>query len=195
MRTFSERLVFARRAAGYERAIDAIKRLRLGRNYYQYENGLRAPSPKVLVFLAQHFKVSAEWLLTGKGAAPTKKGGVPLIGNVGAGAAVYPLESTVFEHIEPPPGCPDGAFALRVVGDSMYPVYEDGFILICIPVINITDIVNRRAVVDLEDGRRLVKRVTNGSRSGLFTLSSHNQSDIRDVRIAAAARIRWIEEP
>lgn len=114
------------------------------------------------------------------------------MGYVGAGARVFPIDVEL-EPIEPPPGCPDNAFGLIVRGDSMAPIYEDGDVLICVAEPDPTALLNRRAVVDLDTGERLVKKLIRGAGDGLFTLLSHNGSAIPDVRIESAARIRWVQ--
>lgn len=120
---------------------------------------------------------------------------VAVEGYVGAGAAVFPFDEGTFEPIEPPFGAPEGAIAFIVRGDSMYPAYRDGTFLIAVREDDIHRIVNARAVVTLEDGRRFVKDVGPGSSDGLFTLYSHNASPIPDVRIVAAARVIGTKEP
>lgn len=116
-------------------------------------------------------------------------------GFVGAGAAVFPLDEGAFEPIEPPFGVPEGATAFIVRGDSMFPAYRDGTFLITVREPDIHRIVNRRAVVTLDDGRRYVKDVGNGTAPGLFTLYSHNAAPIPDVRIVEAARVIGTKEP
>lgn len=114
---------------------------------------------------------------------------------MGAGAAVFPLDEGAFEPIEAPFGCPDGALAFVVRGDSMYPAYADGTFLICVKVHDIHSIIHKRAVVTLEDGRRYVKDIGPGSAPDLFTLYSHNAAPIPDVRIVLAARVIGTKEP
>lgn len=77
----------------------------------------------------------------------------------------------------------------------MYPAYRDGTYIIALPVADVHALLNTRAVVTLEDGRRYVKDIGPGSRNGLFTLFSHNASPIPDVRIIAGARVLGSKEP
>ena len=114
---------------------------------------------------------------------------------VGAGAAVFPLDEGGFDPIEPPFGAPEGAIAFVMRGDSMYPAYRDGTFLIAVREDDIHRILNTRAVVTLDDGRRFVKDVGPGSAPGLFSLYSHNAAPIPDVRIVAAARVIGTKEP
>lgn len=119
---------------------------------------------------------------------------VPLLGYVGAGAAIMPYDVSVLEYIEPPPDCPEGAFGLRIVGDSQWPLFEDGEILICVTAANLLDLLNRYCVVDLADGRRLLKRLERSSAQG-WRLTSLNAPPIDNVSIASAARIEWRRPP
>lgn len=120
---------------------------------------------------------------------------VPVEGYVGAGAAVFPIDDGAFEPIEPPFGTPEGAVAFVVRGDSMYPAYRAGTFIIAITEADVRALLNTRAVVTLDDGRRYVKDVGPGSRAGLFTLFSHNAAPIPDVRIIAGARVLGTKEP
>jgi len=114
---------------------------------------------------------------------------------VGAGAAVYSVSNEGgFDPIEPPFGTPANAIAFIVRGDSMYPAYRDGTYIIVEAVDDPRDLINRRAVVTLEDGRRLLKDVLLGSRADLFTLVSHNAPPITDVRIVTGARVIGTKE-
>lgn len=61
------RLQQARRDAGYRFAVDAAERLRLHvQNVRDHEAGRRTIQPGQLVKYAKHYKVSIDWLMTGK---------------------------------------------------------------------------------------------------------------------------------
>lgn len=63
-----ERLAAARKAAGYESAADAARAL--GASYPTYaghENGSSGFKHKTAVVYARKFRISLEWLLTGRG--------------------------------------------------------------------------------------------------------------------------------
>lgn len=77
----------------------------------------------------------------------------------------------------------------------MYPAYREGTFIIAMKTDDLMSIVNARAVVTLEDGRRMVKDVGLGTKPGLFTLFSHNAAPIPDVRIVDAARVLGTMEP
>lgn len=159
------------------------------------ENGNKTFGREAAVAYAQAFGVRLEWLLSGKGTMRNTRSAVPVEGYVGAGAAVFPLDEGAFEPISPPFGAPDGAVAFIVRGDSMYPAYRNGTFIIAMPTDDVKTLVNARAVVTLEDGRRFIKDVGPGSRNGLFSLYSHNAAPLPDVRIVRGARVIGTKEP
>lgn len=70
METPADRLRHARIEAGFQKASDAIKRFGwTEQTYYSHENGRRSFHDDAPEY-AWAFKVSLEWLLTGKGAKP-----------------------------------------------------------------------------------------------------------------------------
>lgn len=137
---------------------------------------------------ARAYRVPPEWLLYGRNAprwAWTK-----VISHVGAGAQVIPLDEP-FEEIEPPPGASAAAFALIVRGDSMAPAMGSGDILICEWRDDPSRYIGKTVIADLEDGRRLVKKLARGPTSRTFTLIGHDASMIEDVRLTRIAEILW----
>ena len=191
------RLREARIAAGLDRK-QVAERLGFANEstVQHHENETNRTRPDILEAYSILYKVSIDWIVTSYGRGPGSRiCGVPLVGKIGAGAAVYPIDVDVFDEIEPPPGCPPGALAFRVEGDSQYPAYSDGDIVVALPCEDIHDIVNREAVVVLDDQRRLLKRVAIGSAPGLFHLHSHNAPSIHDVRIVSFMKVKFIVRP
>lgn len=116
---------------------------------------------------------------------------VPVVSYVGAGAEVFPFDE-VFEEIDAPPGAPKESFAVIIQGDSMYPMFFDGDHLVVEWIDDPRDLIgDRSAIVELKDGRRLVKQMTAGAQLNTFTLLSHNSPAIPNVRVKRAARIIW----
>lgn len=118
---------------------------------------------------------------------------VPLIGIVGAGQAVYPINDGANDMVEAPENALDSTVAVEVRGESMLPWLEDGWLIYYSRHLPPEELVNRRAVVQLEDGRLLVKTIQHGSQSGLWSLSSTNAAPITDVAVRWAAPIDWIK--
>ena len=68
MATLSDRIRHARIAAGFQHARDASKAFGWSENTYRSaENGQRPPGRETLIVYARAFRVSLEWLLTGRG--------------------------------------------------------------------------------------------------------------------------------
>ena len=192
-----ERLVKAREAAGYASAADAARAMGVGLStYYNHENGSRklsVPGPRY----ARFFRVSLDWLLTGRGEMKTKETRLvlPILGKVGAGAVV--------DMPDDPAGSPDlgdlevtleGDFILELEGDSQWPRYLPGERIIVEGQPRPPErLVNGYAVVQiLGDGRRLLKMLRRGRSPGRYRLESHNAPPEDDVELLAAWRVKGV---
>jgi phage repressor protein C with HTH and peptisase S24 domain len=130
-----------------------------------------------------------------------------VVGRIGAGAEIQPE----FEQL-PPEGLYEirsdfpvtiNALAFEVAGESMWPRYDPGDIVICgREGSDLNQIINWEAAVLTRDGRRYLKKVRRGSKVGLFDLESHNAPPIKDVKIEWAAEViqviragRWKKMP
>lgn len=157
--------------------------------YNHHENGTNGLSRAGSRY-ARFFKVSLDWLSDGRGPMRTARSqGLPIVGEVGAGAQVHAIEEdtagSALDETEWPD--PERVAALRVRGDSQYPRYQAGeLILFERDPRSLDRLVNHYAVVDCADGRRLVKLLRTGRRPGVFRLESHNASPEDDVEIRAA---------
>jgi len=159
----------------------------------RYESGERDPSLTHLRALASVFDAPIAVITE-------EQREIPVLGYVGAGAEVHTIDDYArgdgMDHIEPPPGVPPDAIALRVRGDSMLPAYHDGDHIIYDHQAAGADIghyVGRECVVRLVDGRTFIKTLGRGSRNGLWTLWSYNAAPMQDVLVEWAARVKWIE--
>lgn len=118
-------------------------------------------------------------------------------GYVGAGAEVILFDDqeaqSNFDEIPVPPGTDNDGLALIVRGDSMYPKYESGEVIV---VANrdhsIDSLIGLTCYVRLADKRAFLKMLAKGTQPGLWTLRSHNAPDIEDVEIEAAYPIDWV---
>lgn len=123
---------------------------------------------------------------------------LPVVGYVGAGAAVYPIDDNAhgqgFATVERPPFVKGEAVAVEVRGDSLIPVAEDGWRLVYVGEQTIIeeDVLNRLCVVALTDGRILVKRLIRGSDPQRYHLVSTNAPMIENAEILWAAKVRAI---
>jgi phage repressor protein C with HTH and peptisase S24 domain len=122
---------------------------------------------------------------------------VPVVGEIGAGAAVYPVEGDTTTrttgYVRAARGF--GAVeALRVRGDSMWPVYRDGdWVFVENRESSFPLERDKEYILDLADGRRLLKAVE-PSRDGRYNLISYNAPPERDVEIVRAHKVRYVRK-
>ncbi len=136
---------------------------------------------------------------------------IPVIGDVGAGAKIYPFDDLplmregMSEHeqefincdfVDAPYGVyPAGVVALRVRGDSMLPFMPDGTVVFyerrsgqC------SDHIGKLCVVQLSDGQALLKVVRRGYSYGRYNLESYNAPLIEDAEVRWCAKITFIQQ-
>jgi len=156
------------------------------------------PSGDMLKAIADFANTTVERLLGTDDLAAVPGNMLPVVGLVGAGASVFPYDDFPkgdgMDHIERPEFIKGQAVAVEVRGDSLLPVAEDGWRLIYSGEQTLTEseILNRLCVVQLEDGRALVKRVMRGSQPGRYHLVSTNAPMIEDVALQWAAPVKAI---
>ena len=127
---------------------------------------------------------------------------IPVVGHAGAGDSVLNFDDHPkghgLEEVDCPPGADaDKVVAVRVKGDSMLPVYEDGDVLYFtrerdgVP----TNCLNKTCIVKLADDGVLVKKVTRGSKPGHFHLISKNPAvpPMVDIPILWASRVIFVK--
>jgi transcriptional regulator with XRE-family HTH domain len=194
MVTVADRLRQAREAAGYESAREAAATLGLSYSTYAgHENGSRGPKREQLMQYARKFKVSTDWLLTGRGQAPVEPREVPVLGFVGAGAAAnYFAEGQgPFETVPAPEDSTPDTVAVEIRGDSLGAVFNQWLVFydeVRSPVT--PDMIGRLCVVGLNDDRVLVKQIQRSRVPGLFHLVSNTEAPILDVEIGWAAKVK-----
>jgi hypothetical protein len=116
-------------------------------------------------------------------ALPNENRTILVMGYIGAGAEVYPInDGDGLLEVEADVPVPPGAVGAVVRGDSMYPVFEDGdLVAYGGEPLTPEQAVGKTCIVQLSDGRMLIKKVRFGSKPGLYTLTSWNAPDIEDV--------------
>lgn len=173
------RLRQAREARRYPSARKAAEAM--GANYSSYtqhENGTRSLSAGAAQRYARFYRVSLDWLMTGRGEmAPRERraAALPFMGTVGAGSSVESLGDAAWaqaaDWIDLPN--PDETFALTVKGDSGEPRYHHGDTIMVSRRPRLPEeMIGRYCVLDLADGRRVLKRL--GRVRGVFVLESQN---------------------
>ena len=168
---------------------DAVRNLRRA-----VQNGeRRGITTDTLSALAPVLKTTASWLMEGTTEAPSSSS-LRIVGRIGAGAEILPE----YEQLPPEglydldvalPLSPD-TIAFVVEGDSMWPRYNAGDVVVCSDAEHDPAMITgREAAVRTGDGKRYLKTIRRGKEQDTFDLESHNAPPIRDVEIAWASPI------
>ena len=175
----AERLRAARKMAQYASTAAAARALGIGETtLVNHENGSRGFTKSAARY-AKFFRVSLEWPMEGKGEMKPKKlsQSIPLMGIVSAGSSVLPVQDAAGDGLIDTITLPEPGHiaALLVKGDSMYPRFMDGEIILYDPVPRTPGgMVGHYAVVQTLDGRMMIKRLRAAAKQDHWTLWSHN---------------------
>jgi transcriptional regulator with XRE-family HTH domain len=169
------------------------------------EKGTRRLNEDNLTIIARALNCSPEDLIG------TQKV-VPVIGEVGAGGEVFPIDDLPLiprcvsdsdrdlincDWVDAPPGnYPDGIVALRVKGNSMLPFMPQGTVVYYAERFDggaPDHCISSLCIVRLRDGKTLLKIVRKGQEHGRFDLQSYNMETITDVELAWCAPIVFIK--
>lgn len=197
METVADRLKWARKKAGFDTPTEAARAHEWPvSTYLGHENGDRIPSREAAKRYARAFRVRWDWLLEGGGSPTGKPATAPVLGYVGAGAQVFPVDDFPqgggLDEVDLPPGAPVGAVAVIARGDSMYPRYFDGERLFYITRdLPPSELIGQECVVKLKDGPTMVKIIRKGARPRRFNLESWNAAPLEDQDIEWAAPVKW----
>jgi hypothetical protein len=189
------RLRQARASAGYARPIDAADAFGWKRTtYFSHENGHRGISRDPIARYATAFRVSADWLAYGEGPmriGPRRIRIEGLVGDLVNIEAGFHLEEQ--GETEIPDGIDPDEFAAFRVGDDPYPACLPGdVILVARHHGPPEELIGRRCMITLKDGRRRIGTLLHGSQVGLFVLASY-AAPLLDIEILDAAPIAWIK--
>ncbi len=141
-----------------------------------------------LVRLADYFQLSVDDLI--------EEPDVPVLGKVGAGGTILfePEDNLDGPFVPRPPGADGRIMALEVVGNSMFPKYEDGDIIYVRKEIDgiPPHAIGEYCAIRTADGGTFLKLLAKGSRPGRYTLRSLNAPDMEDEEVVWAAPVRWV---
>lgn len=121
-------------------------------------------------------------------------GSIGVMGRVGAGSIIDPeLEQIPPEGLYTvtlPFNVPAEMVGFVIEGDSMYPKYEPGDVIVVYKDqrLDVSAYVGQLVVILTEDGRRYLKKLFSGTRAGLYRLESFNAAPIHDVSVV------WVGE-
>lgn len=212
LKTRGERLRYAR-AKHFKSARAAAAALDMPRATYGAHERAETPGgrdydPNDAERYGRKFKVTPEWLLTGRGRGPdsemTKlildpeapeeltKPTVKVVGYVGAGAKAhfYAVAQGDLDEVDAPDGATKDTVAVEIRGESLGPLFDRWLVFYDEVRRPITpDLVGHPCVVGLADERVLIKKVKNGHKPGLYHLISATEPPIEDVEIEWAAKV------
>ena len=198
MKTPGERLIWARlNRTDFTSGTDAARAFGWTvSTYLGHENGDRNPSRAAAERYAARYGVRWEWLLTGQG-NPVAPNIVSVMGRIGAGAEIMPdfeqLPPDGLYQIEVPIEIPHDAIAFEVEGDSMWPRYDGGDVVICWREgTDVRQVIGWEAAVRTADGRRYLKRILEGGAPRTFDLESYNAPIIRGVKLDWVSRVNLV---
>lgn len=169
----------------------------------QWESGDTRPRSAKLSGLTRFLGVRLAWLLDGTGPmspnasfSPPLRATVPVVGQIGAGAEMFPYDDHPLGHgLEevPSPSGVDGGdlVAVSIKGDSMRPM-KDGWLMFYrrdqsgVPA----ECRNQLCVVRIaDDGPTMVKELRWTKTPGRYNLLSWNADPIEDVALDWAAKV------
>lgn len=159
------------------------------------ESGERNLSVKNLNLFAHALEIEPKEILAIT--AARKPNVVAVMGRIGAGAEILPDDEQIppegLYEIETPFPLPEEAEAYEVKGESMWPRYDDGDIIICWRQGNIPEeMLGWEAAVKTSTGHRYLKRVLRGAEKGTYDLESHNAPPIRSVQLVWVAAVQSV---
>ena len=153
--------------------------------FIKLERGERRLTSDYILSAAKAFGVSEAEVIS-------EKGTVPLVGYVGAGAVAhyYTAADDPGEEVPMPENGNDRTVAVEARGDSLGSFFNQWLVYYDeIRTPPTSDMIGKLCVVELIDGRVLVKKLMRGSRPGLYHLLSQFESPIEDAEIVWAAKV------
>lgn len=191
------RLSASREAAGFKSARAAA--LECGwpeSSYRSHEAGTRTIGLDDADKYAKRFqsagvKVSARHILFGADSAGVVLT-VPVVGYVGASATTHLFADGQgpFDEVPAPDGASERTVAVEIRGDSLGSFFDRWLVFYDdVHEPPRSELLGKPCIVGLVDGRVLIKKLTRGRDSSVFTLLSNVEAPIYDVRVAWAARV------
>lgn len=147
-----------------------------------YERDEYAPPPDIVERLARALDTSPEYLLFGR---HPRRSAVPLVGRIGPGGLAEPAELGTLALKD------DQLLGWRVDDETMLPAYRPGQVALVLAAAEprLEALLGRDALVELADGRRLLRRLLPGARPELFDLAAWNAPTLLGASLASARRV------
>lgn len=156
----------------------------------KYEDGSHPMGPEILQRASRRFDISPSYILFGDEIIYAQRT-ARVVGRVGAGAVVEAIQQGDPDLVEVPSPLEE-ASAYKVTGDSCYPIFEDGDLLVVrgFQRLNPREFLGRYCVVETAQGHGFVKKVVRGvsvvGQGATFNLESPNAPTIPNVQIISA---------
>jgi repressor LexA len=128
------------------------------------------PSIDTLQKISEYFNVSTDYLLTGKDPIkkPTKGVWIPVMGEIAAGIPLEAITNIIdYEEITKKPSDKSEYFGLKVKGDSMFPYYLTGDVVI---VKKQPDVETGQVAIVLVDGENATVKKINKTDKGIMLI-------------------------
>ncbi len=147
-----------------------------------YERDEYAPPPDIVERLARALDTSPEYLLFGR---HPRRSLIPLVGRIGPGGLAEPAELGTLALKD------DRLLGWRVEDDTMLPAYRPGQVALVLAAaeVRLEALAGRDVLVELADGRRLLRRLLPGARPELFDLAAWNAPTLVGASLASARRV------
>lgn len=133
---------------------------------------------------------------------PSEDGEVPIVGYIGAGAEVFPIDDYPKGQGIGDVPCPRGVDPARTVaaivrGSSMEPLIPEGWLVFYSrdPEQDVAGVVGKLCVVKVVDGATMLKQVRRGYSPGRFNLVSSNAGILEDQALEWASPVRHMQAP
>lgn len=193
LKEIGDRIAYLRNKAGLTQA-ELAKLIGVNQsNIARWEMNAQAPRQMAAGNLATALGTTTDWLI--KGGELESSNTRKIVGLVGAGGSVSPCDDdNDLGYIDPPFLTPKDSVAVEVRGDSMVPLMEEGDLVLYrmdAPFI-LQDCINRRCVVQTEEGSVYVKRLRFAQMEGCFDLESMNAPTLKNQRIVWAGPVLGI---
>jgi repressor LexA len=119
---------------------------------------------------------------------------VPVLGKIGAGGCVLFEQTDEPELVDRPPGAAGRLMALKVTGDSMFPVYRDGDIIYVARDHEgvLPEYIGEECACHTVEGGTFLKTLTLGSQVQRYTLRSFNAPDMENVELIWATPVLFV---
>jgi len=162
-----------------------------------WETDRTMPERQYIDVLARSLDLTLSYLEFGEDGQESYEAEIPLVGAIGAGGDINPIDDHAMgaglDTVTAPAGAPRGTVAAVVRGTSFYPLLKDGSLIFWSQRYKSVDnYLHELVVCHLEDGRKAIKIVTPGEGRGLYTLTSSNAPPIFNVKVESVSPIDWM---